>query len=286
MSETAMTRKKSKSNLAGKPRKARPASVKRHHLHVAFDTNINEPSAFSANQNLVQEATTPNFVISYDSRLGPAGPVLANYFAQCCEFDFQSLGSIFGTQPQNLPFHVNVVYSAAGAWHPAPCSNSTIFVGALSANPTDPLFLRSLLLSELIEIFSADPGTPWACDKSHGEALSRVLADALVQCNRPANFVSAPIWLNSPRADWVDKTEDTDRDFYSIGCGVLFLNWLRVQLQFSWNKIVASGGPTLAQTYQSITGKSDGWQSFRQLLDAHFPVGQPANVSTDNVFPL
>jgi len=278
-----MKQKKARSNSYTKRRSSTP---KHHHVHVAFDTDVNNTPISSGQGFLQQEATTPNFVISYDSRLGPAGPVLANYFAQCCEFDFQNLAATFGTQPSNLPFRVNIVYSAAGAWHPSPCSNSTIFVGALSVTPTDPLFLRSLLVSEEIEVFAANAGTPWACDKSHGEALSRALADALVPSKRPVNFVSAPFWLDSPRPDWVDRTENTDRDFYSIGCGVLFLNWLRSQLQYSWQQIVSAGASTLAQTYQGLTGRSDGWEAFRLLLDNHFPVNAPSNVTTDNVFPL
>lgn len=281
-----MKAKTTKTSPRAKRRDRRGPVLKHHHLHVAFDTNVDNTPASSPQGSLTQQATTPNFVISYDNRLGPAGPILANYFSQCCEFDFQNISAVFQTRPQNLPFQVNLVYSAAGAWHPSPCSNSTIFVGALSVTPTDPLFLRSLLVSEEIEIFAADPGTPWACDKSHGEALSRVLADALVPSKRPANFVSAPFWLDSPRADWVDKTENSDRDFYSIGCGVLFLNWLRLQLQFSWDQIVSAGAPTLAQTFQALTGRPNGWQSFRQLLDAHFPLGTPSNVTSDNVFPL
>jgi hypothetical protein len=277
------TRRTDPKHLKAHPRKpARP----RHHVHFAFDTDVARTPIPSTSGFLQQQATTANFVISYDTRLGPAGPVIANYFAQCCEFDFASISAVFGTMPKALPFHVNVVYSAAGAWHPSPCSNSNIFVGALSVTPTDPLFLRSLMLSEEIEIFSADPGTAWACDKSNGEALSRALADALVPSKKPSNFVSAPVWLNSFRADWVDNTENNDRDFYSIGCGVLFLNWLRYQLELPWNKIVASGAPTLAQTYQTLTGTAGGWESFRQLLDTHFPVNQPSNITADNIFPL
>ena len=243
-----MKPKKAKSSPRAKRIKRHGKALKHHHLHVAFDTDVINTPISSGQEFLQQEATTPNFVISYDIRLGPAGPVLANYFAQCCEFDFKNLATTFGSSPQNLPFRVNIVYSDAGAWHPLPCSNSEIFVGALSVSPTDPLFLRCLSVSEQIEIFAA--GTPWACDKSHGEALSRVLADALVPSKRPTNFVSAPMWLDSPRRDWVDVTENTDRDFYSIGCGVLFLNWLRLQLQYSWPQIVSAGAPTLAQTYQ------------------------------------
>jgi len=72
----------------------------------------------------------------------------------------------------------------------------------------------------------------------------------------------------------------------SIGCSVLFLNWLHYQLNFSWKEIILAGAPTLAKTYKNISGRTDGLERFKALLQYHFPEGQPSGVTSDNVFPL
>jgi len=74
----------------------------------------------------------------------------------------------------------------------------------------------------------ADFGHGWNCAASNGEGLSRVLANALYPNDTPADFVAAPTRLSSARPDWVSNTENTDQDYTSIGCSVLFLNWLSI----------------------------------------------------------
>lgn len=149
--------------------------------------------------------------------------------------------------------------------------------------------MRSLVISEEDEVFEANFGHGWDCGASNGEALSRVLADAMY----PGSYamypdcVSAPVWLDTPdRPDFVNVTDPTDRNYVSIGCSVLFLNWLRYQLDFSWNQIVLAGAPILAQTYTNLTGRTDGLAEFKALLQAHYPEGHKSDVTSDNVFPL
>ena len=57
---------------------------------------------------------------------------------------------------------------------------------------------------------------------------------------------------------------------------VLFLNWLRYQLKFSWQEIVAAGASTLSQVYTNLTGHTDGFAQFSALMQAHFPAGSPS----------
>ena len=125
----------------------------------------------------------------------------------------------------------------------------------------------------------------WNCGASAGEGLSRVLATEL----HPASlgrFASASHWLNSPRPDWVTRTEGTDRDYVSIGCATLFINYLRHQLHFSFAQIVQAGGTTLQQTYERLTGSADAFGPFASLLEARFPPGVTVNLPSDNPFPL
>jgi hypothetical protein len=144
-----------------------------------------------------------------------------------------------------------------------------------------------LTVAELGEVFMANFGRGWDCGASTGEGLSRVLANDLYQGVEPATFISSNMWLNSkPRPNFVDHTDPTDRNFRSIGCCALFLNWLRFQLNFSWIKIVEGGGATLADTYRSLTGLPTAWNDFAAFINAHFPTDQNFRLTTDNPFPL
>ena len=135
-------------------------------------------------------------------------------------------------------------------------------------------------------MFMANFGRGWDCGASNGEGLSRVLANDIYRGVEPAGFISSNSWLNSPRANYVEHTYPSDTHYPSIGCSVLFLNWLRFQLSRSWTEIVASGGATLAATYQNLFGKSTAWQDFLSIISVQFPVGKNYNLDTDNPFPL
>jgi hypothetical protein len=92
-----------------------------------------------------------------------------------------------------------------------------------------------------------------------------VLANDLYPGAEPSNFVSSASWLDAPgRPDWINNTEGTDQHYVSIGCSVLFLNWMRFQLGYSWTQIIAAGDSTLAKTYQNLTGQTDGHQRHEQ----------------------
>jgi hypothetical protein len=61
---------------------------------------------------------------------------------------------------------------------------------------------------------------------------------------------------------------------------------MRFQLNRSWTDIISAGAPTLAGTYTNLTGKNDGFTTFKALLDQKFPPGTPSSLTTDNPFPL
>lgn len=101
-------------------------------------------------------------------------------------------------------------------------------------------------------------------------------------------IATAPSWLDdSGRPDWVSRSEGTDSDYVSIGCGALFLYFLRYRLRFSWAQIVRFGGPTLAKTYQTLTsGGADAFAAFTAAIDRCFAKGAVAGLTTDNPFPM
>jgi hypothetical protein len=245
-----------------------------------------------------QRGSTAHFNVFYDSTLGTDGITISDAILQVCEADFVTLQGYFGgLTPGGLPFNIHVTTGSSGASH-ATCAATTLSVGALTdrsaagVNMAYIAFMRSLVIAEEDEVFE-DNLVNWNCGASNGEGLSRVLANAMYPGAEPPNFVSAPVWLDTPniftsqiRPDFVNVIDPTDVNYVSIGCSVLFLNWLHYQLDFSWKQIVLAGDVNLAQTYTNLTGRTDGFAQFKALLQTNFPVGSPSGVTSDNVFPL
>ena len=63
---------------------------------------------------------------------------------------------------------------------------------------------------------------------------------------------------------------------------------LRNQLGFDWTKIVGTGGATLGETYQRLTGKSgsEGFQDFVARVATLDQGGQLALPTSSNPFPI
>lgn len=234
---------------------------------------------------LTHAGTTAHFDVSYLTSLGKKGADLAAAILQNCERDYGTLEQVFGgITPEGLPFVVQITSDSTGASHSS-CLGTDISVGGKSGGQID--FIRSLLVAEADEVFMANFGHGWNCGASNGEGLSRVLANDIYKGVEPADFISSDVWLSlDPRPNFVSTTEPTDTDYNSIGCSVLFLNWLRFQLNYSWTDIVKAGAHTLAGTYKNLTGKSSGWTDFEATINAHFPAGRSYQLGTDNPFPL
>jgi hypothetical protein len=199
-----------------------------------------------------------------------------------CEGDFFTVWGYFGGTD---PGHFNVLIGnvGGGAYHYG-CGATDLYCQSRTS-PLDGIFTEFLNIAEFVEVFSDHQGAGWNCAASNGEGLSRVLAtDPYPQ--ELAGFASGASWLDSNRPDFVTTNDPTDRNYVSIGCSTLFLNYLRHQLRFSWNEVVQAAAPTLGQTYQKLTGQSDGFQQFSSLLQAFYPAGTPSGLATDNPFPL
>ncbi|MES2114776.1 MAG: hypothetical protein V4578_06475 [Pseudomonadota bacterium] len=225
--------------------------------------------------------STSNFDVYYDNSLGGAGHNMANAILANCERDYGEMVGWFSGVTAGR-FSVYVDPGSFGAYH-ANCSATELHVAAFSA--TDGNLVNMLTMAEVDEVFMAKQGR-WNCGYSTGEGLSRVLTTQLYP-DSLGGFASASTWLNTPgRPDYVDVTDPTDRNYVSLGCSTLFLNFLRHQLRFSWQQIVRAGASTLAQTYTNLTGRTDGLTRFKNLLQAYYPEGTPVSLAGDNVFPL
>jgi hypothetical protein len=238
---------------------------------------------------------TTNFKVSYSTALHAAeGQELAEAILGRCEQDLSQLSNLFGgiiispntSRGRDL---INVIIdpatppSHASAYHFG-CSGREIH--CLVESETDGNLANFLNCAELAEVFMAFQARGWNCGASAGEGLSRVLATELYPASL-GRFASASTWLNSVRLDWVTQTEGTDRDYVSIGCATLFINYLRHQLNFSLAQIIQAGGATLQQTYEQLTGRTDAaFGPFKSLLDARFPPDVAVDLPNDNPFPL
>jgi len=94
------------------------------------------------------------------------------------------------------------------------------------------------------------------CGLSTGEALSRWCA-AVIGNNALADFATAPQWVQDNEPDFVDKTDPTDQDADSIGCGMAFLSWL-ISQGYGLEKIAPAmvnlgDSGTFAQLYATLT---------------------------------
>ena len=231
----------------------------------------------------VEAGATEHFVVTYLALLGERGEQLARGVLSMCESDFQQLRTWFGgLLPDGLPFHCLIVPGSFGAFH-ATCADTRLHLAAFDGNNAE--LVEMVNMAEVVEVFSAAQKVGWNCGASNGEGLSRVLSTEL-HPTQLDGFATAADWLYSRRPNFVDRNDPTDQNPISIGCAVLFLNYLHYQLGYSWQDIVDAGRPTLAESYLALTGKSDGWRDFSSLLAAHYPPGTRADVTTDNVFPL
>ena len=241
---------------------------------------VSDPSTLIDPSNLVGQ--TEHFAVYVDPTLGDDGKQDAQAVLDDCEGDYASVSGYFGGIDAG-PFAVVLFSNPNGAYHMT-CAATDLFCDAV-VSPANGEFSEFLNVAEFVEVFEAVQGAGWDCGMSNGEGLSRVLATDL-HPTQLDGFATAPAWLDSQREDFVDHNLDSDTNALANGCSVLFLNWLRFQLGFSWTQIVTAAAPTLDETYFRLTGNEDGFQQFTTLLEAHFPKGRPSGLGSDNPFPL
>jgi hypothetical protein len=230
---------------------------------------------------------TQHFKVYYDDDLGGSlGPRMADGILAVCESDLSTLAEIFDSVPlPNLPFSVIAVpwSKAQGAYHHS-CDGTEIYCGVYSDPNVQIPLAQGVLVAEEVEVFEAAQNLGWDCGKSNGEGLSRTLAEELYPI-LDQYFYTADVWLDSARNDYVTTNFPSDVDAASIGCSVLFLNFLQF-MGYSWAEIAQAGAPTLASVYQNLTGLTSAVADFRAVIDAFFPLGIPSGVHTDRPLPV
>lgn len=245
---------------------------------------------------------TTHYSFSYDSSLqrtalNPTGPEPArtNALIGACEGDFNWMSGLFGNPPLDygIPCTVQVTQNSGGAGWSLGAGKLTV---TLNPGNGDANMCRYLLVAEVTEQFMREQGLGWygtGTEGSQGEGLSRFLGARLLRNNGlgfpPAGFDNSNLWMNSPRADWVNNINKTDDGPDAItGCSLLFIYYLFSQLGYTVNQIVAAGAPTLAGVYKNLTGDGgDPFPYFKALVDSAYPgTSTIPGPDLDNPFPI
>ena len=142
---------------------------------------------------------------------------------------------------------------------------------------SDPLGLEvGLYVAELSESFMGPQNKGWSCGWSNGEALSRFCAEQATPAGTLSGFATGPAWDQAGRPDWISKTEQTDGDDVSTGCGIVYIYWM-LSLGFSAAKVTQAGGATLSANYKALTGKDNAYTDVLAALKG-------VTISSDNPF--
>jgi hypothetical protein len=237
---------------------------------------------------------TAHFVVYTDGMA--EGDAAAQSVLAACEADFMAVQVWFGgidlpsgqdgddqtTVRTAQPLYVLMDPNAGGAYHYS-CAGANLYIEPVSANQAS-----ALVAAEVVEVFEAAINNGWDCGHTNGEALSRVLA---VERNAILASVNVPTeqrWWRNGRQDYVNDNSATDQNEDANSCGALFLYYLHTQLGFSWTQIATTGGSSLGDTYQKLTGKDPhtGFQDFLGRLATMAQRGKLDVASSGNPFPI
>jgi hypothetical protein len=191
--------------------------------------------------------------------------------------------SLFGTTGGSVSviiFALNGVTDGTGGADHNGCDFVTGAAIEVCAAFGEPARVSALFEAELSECMMGGN----LCGVSTGEALSRWCAST-TSGNALGDFATAPGWAQNGMANWVDRTEPTDQDADSTGCGMVFMSWLMSMghsLHDIASELVTLGeGGTLAQLYAALTGDSaaNAWNNFQVAVQA-----LPNGITSDDPF--
>jgi hypothetical protein len=268
---------------------------------------------------MAQAGTTQHFVITYDDAVGTPAQTVALALLATVEYDLFRLKTYFpyeaklGNDPiASNPIAINVQDTssdgtpqrggarnrgniAAPVAPGAKPQQVTMAINAFGANtnaaaPAD--YARFLFIAEMTEQLMLFYN--WPQNTNQSESISRVMAELLypTQPYDTQNCVSPAPWVNgwlaarsTDTTEYLSTSVSGETNGIAYGCGILFLNYLRFQLDVSLADICQANGPTLADRYHQVTGLTDDpLQAMNDLLNKHFVAG--TQLPNNNPFPL
>src|SRR5579864_4161967 len=239
--------------------------------------------SYTGTSQLVGTSPSGRVTVYVDPTLGQSGLQNAQDLLNDADRVVAANDTIFGTTGDPVSVIVfalgNATDGTGGADHMG-CDYTT---GA--AIEVDASFGKSARVSALFEAELSECSMNGnLCGLSTGEALSRWCATS-VSNNALSDFATAPVWAQDGMPDFVNKTDSTDQNADSTGCGMAFLSWLMSQghtLEKIAPAMVALGDPgTLAQLYANLTSDaaSNAWPKFQSAIR-----GLPNGVTSDDPF--
>jgi hypothetical protein len=224
-----------------------------------------------------------NISVSYATSLGTDGATLAQALLGQVTGPYSDMEALFGISGGPVAVVAAPLSGnndgTGGAYHYG-CdfaSGGTLYLDATFVLPNATDVAVSLYVAELSECFMGAQGLGWGCGYSNGEGLSRFCAEIDAP---PGSFpswgVTGPSWVSAGYPDWVTTTEQTDRDYASTGCAVLYVYWM-LSLGYTKEQVVQAAGATLADNYQTLTGKNTAYADLQAAVQA-------VTVTSDNPF--
>jgi hypothetical protein len=240
---------------------------------------------------------TANFHVQYDTALPNQQRVIANANALISVLErefivttgwFNTPGGKFGaTNRQVVNLKLSSGSGADNRGYGSPIDLDGQDNNSNSADAAERV--KMLWMNEWVEILMSLTGGRWNAGNSSGEGISQYSGIVRFRTGHYSYYQSfVAQWLdNKPRQDFVNSTEETDRNPVSFGCALAFIFYLTSQLGFSINQVIGAGAPTLAKTHQTLTNDSERrFLNFAALLEAKFPSSKAASITDDNPFPL
>lgn len=249
--------------------------------------------------------TQGKVTVYYDPALGQPGLDMATKLLNAAASPYSDMESAFGVAGSPVDVVIAPLSGnndgSGGAYHYG-CdfaAGGVLYLDATFANGSvDPLQLEiGLFIAELSESFMGPQGGGWGCGFSNGEGLSRYLAEQETAAHTLDAFATGPSWVQAGYPDWVNQTEQTDRNDVSTGCAILYIYWMRSQ-GYTTAQITQAAGATLADNYQNLTGKTSafddlvgrraiGERDFRQpVLGLHAGAKGPAQAGPEPIPPI
>lgn len=241
---------------------------------------------------------TRHFHVSYDSASPLDGREAAIALQSMCTDDYELMSNWFrGVSIEPVDIKISTVPEG---WEPEVMGHFLMtsgpgvsLLGGVTIEPgpkPSPARIRYMFVEEVTKLFMLAQDRGWidADGKGHGLSLARFLgAQALAANGMGApdlDLQSANSWMQTTRRDFVNGPGDGG---VPDGCRALFLYYLVMQLKFSVDQIVGSGGPTVADAYRALTHKDeDPFPEFKALLDSRYPGTATIPDHPDNPWPI
>jgi hypothetical protein len=239
--------------------------------------------SFTGVSQFVGTSPSGRVTVFFDPTLGASGQQNAQDLVNDADRIFDANNAFFATQggPVNvIIFALHGATDGTGGADHLGCDFQTGADIEVCASFGNPARVSALFEAELSECCMGGN----LCGFSTGEALSRWCA-AIVSNNALSDFATAPLWAQDGMPDFVNHTDQDDRNAVSTGCGMAFLSFLISQghslAQIAQTMVGLGDLGTLAQLYAQLTSDAPGnaFPKFTAAINA-----LPGGVNTDDPF--